>query len=460
MIKYNDTDLVVGEIKQLLKTFNLPKCAVWDPIKPVFSGCYYLYENHIYQALNTGIFSEIDTVNFKVIRRYTFNDKILNATKQYELNNLIYDSYCHRYLGEYLRFIRDYKGLNLMSMYNCFSNELAFNISFGLNYQDAIDTVEYVDLEDPTDTGDVKVRRDEADASSPLETVIINNNILDNIAVTETTVGKFRVYAIPVKFFQKYTICIDSDATVELIADFYNENKRINVGSEDLMARLHLYTYHRYNTLKFNRPICYTQLNELFGVIDDETMKQFYLQEQNLKLFIKVPASCKSAVVILEGDFTKDTEYYFNKFNKPVIAGMPLQYKDDVGRVLTQRDYKTKHQLLHINSGVNHPIADKLLEYLSGNVITMLDPIAANISRVQDKLEHPVKRWNKITKKEETILRKNLTSYRGIWEEADRQAIYDDACALKLIDDKFDILGYVDKDIEGSEIIGDYTDGE
>ena len=60
------------------------------------------------------------------------------------INNNIYDSYTHNYLGEYLRFQKHYNKLDLMSLYNCFSNETPklLNISSS-NPLFSFDTQEY-----------------------------------------------------------------------------------------------------------------------------------------------------------------------------------------------------------------------------------------------------------------------------------------------------------------------------
>lgn len=52
---------------------------------------------------------------------------------------------------------------------------------------------------------------------------------------------------------------------------------------------------------------------------------------------------------------------------------------------LEEREFKpiTWLSLLGCNTGISYPFADRLIEYLSENAITGLDPISDNITRAQ-----------------------------------------------------------------------------
>lgn len=99
MFNFESQHILTGYIKQLLASFNLPK---------------YINEEEGY----------IITKDYN----YYYNKPVKNYTKNLQVQNNIYNSYTHEYLGDYLRFQRDYNHLDLMPLYNCFSNKLVSNL--------------------------------------------------------------------------------------------------------------------------------------------------------------------------------------------------------------------------------------------------------------------------------------------------------------------------------------------
>ena len=78
-------------------------------------------------------------------------------------------------------------------------------------------------------------------------------------------------------------------------------------------------TYAFFNSTQFNRPVLYDKLADIKAHIntifdnDYEMLSDISQHEQNLKLFIKVPAKNKSSITILEGDYTNYTGGVFNR---------------------------------------------------------------------------------------------------------------------------------------------------
>lgn len=116
----------------------------------------------------------------------------------------------------------------------------------------------------------------------------------------DTSDSKYKIYMVPIKFFQKYTIAIDSGAAVELCCGLYGKYQETADKYTDIAKQ----TYKCYNNLLFRTPVLYDpteKLNEFLGPADKTELAQ---REQDLKLFIKVPINNASSIVVLEGDYT------------------------------------------------------------------------------------------------------------------------------------------------------------
>jgi hypothetical protein len=399
MFNYNDTNIYAGYIKQLLASFNLPTIKVVKNNIYLKKDNYYIYNNSIIKMTKNVLSSSINN-NYTIFEDYRWNKKVIPAGIKYnqnhinfihhlEIRNNYYDSYTHIYLGNYLRFLRDYKHFDLMSLYNCFSNELVNDLN-------------------------LKVE------SSPSGYFKLENG--------------YKIYKIPVKFFENYTIAIDSSLPVELVCGFYDKKQYSTIITEQI-SKL---TYKKYNSLSFNAPILYTKLTD---IISNSNIQEVINYEDMLYLFIKVPSSINSSIVVLEGNYLNNNDFVFNtsnigsllKHNKTVINF------DKINNYDTSLNLLSSIQLLNLNSKVSHPFADRLLEYLLGNTIDVCDTTSDNIKRMQVSLYQ---------KHKPEITLYNYSDCYGIWQNKYKFLLYALADNSNLLNTKQDILGYVDKDIE------------
>lgn len=204
---------------------------------------------------------------------YTYNTPELNYTKNLNIKNSIYDSYTHEYLGDYLRFQRDYNHINLMPLYNCFSNR----------------DCEHLDL-----------------------SVEIIPGISGYTAEFKTS-EDYKIYMIPVKLFQNYTIAIDCEGAVEMCCGFYDKYQHKDTADSVLTASIaHLaqQTYTCYNSLQFATPVLFDKLFKIkalliakLGEDAEKYLRKIASLEDSLKLFIKIPRATKSSITVLEGNY-------------------------------------------------------------------------------------------------------------------------------------------------------------
>lgn len=342
--------------------------------------------------------------NIHTPKGYTYNLKIRNYTKNLKIQNNVYDSYTHEYLGDYLRFQRDYRNINLMPLYNCFSNNLCprLNISFDV-VEDVIDNV--------------------------------TNKVTKKgyVAKFDTHETNYKIYMIPIKLFQKYTIAIDCFTDVEVCCGFYGKyqyDTAYNKIAED--------TYKCFNSMLFNKPVLYDPTVGLKKYLDPRHPLEIAQHETDLKLFIKLPISNKSSIVILEGDYTEYTPSTIIKCSPAkddnfivVNNHTQVNFDGDLDESITH--LVTPLQLLAQNTGISYPFADRLIEYLVGNAVTAVDDISDNIKRAK-----------KVINAKTNALRDD----EGIWEKIMQVILYNYASSNFNVRTNHDILGYVDKDTE------------
>lgn len=465
MLKFNNDNIITGQIKQLLKEFNLPKLKVWKEGIKLFPGSFYIKDNQICVGVEDGL-----DVVLQIVEPYIYGKSIQNVTKNLIVSNGIYDSYTHSYLGDYLRFYRDMKNINLMSMYNCFSNEQAKNLQ--------------LDVKD------------------------VEGNTKFNF---DTTNDNFKIYMVPVKFFEKYTIGIECDTKIEIVAGIYDNERLINYSTDSSDITLYNATYVKRVGTKISSPFIYDKLVDLGTTLT----KRLYSQENNLKLFIKVPSTSTSSVVIIEGDFVKFAELHFENdptFSSREVAFEVCNFETGTTNIGGQsfvyngsnkeRNYLSRPQLLDFNSTVSYPFANRLIEYIFGNVITSDEDIAKNVSRIQKRLVQRYGEYIKdkdgniiylVNQSNEYILSNGTTisksgfdalplsdprkkmrlpihkyigmnsiiNQESLWSTKLKNVCYDVIISSNIENNpssnKFDLVGFIDKDSE--QAIGEYLEG-
>lgn len=385
MLGFNDNNIYVGQIKQILKDFNLPKMRVYKEGIKLVPYLHYIKDNNIYYCNDKKELVFVDT--------YVYNRYYGNLTTNLRMTSNIYDTYTHKYLGRYLRFVKDFYDLDLMSMYNCFTNETVKNASISFSYKDR--TVDF----------------STSDVSSD-------------------------IYCVPVRFGEKYTIGINSPTPIEVVAVFYKNGRLIdNVGSDSLFSS----TYNMERSISIQNPVVY---DKLFNYVPNDRELQ---NEECLCLLIKVSSTNNSSVVVLEGDFTSSNKVDLET-NK--LLGSLFKYKaskikveGDKAREIVDtkttwfgpRDFKSKLELLsYKNTTSNKLLATRLVEYLSENVITQMSE-GYDIKKIQKEL-----------------IRRGLvdSDYFGIWSSSDREGLYKFVCDNDINNNNYDVLSYVDKDVE------------
>lgn len=355
--KFNNKNIAIGYIKQLLTDFNLPKCKICknaNDVDKLPSNSHFIKDGYL-QFKKEPLTRNSNSETVK-IKPYSYGDPILNLTKNFENKSLDYDAYTHTYLGDYLRFYRDYTGINLMPLYNCFTDEMPSNLTiegFGSSLNDA-----------------------------------------------------YKIYMVPVKANTDYTVAFQCSGAM-IAWGIYNtkyepiEDSKIE--SIDLI---------------WDKPK---------KITSPELKNNQLQQEKYLKLFIKIPKTIETSIVVLEGEYLNNSNFTTGDYIGTNIIDV------------------TCLQLLSFNDGVIYPFSDKLIEYLLDYPIKPDDNIEDNIARLKSRLKD----------------NKYLDTLSNIfnWTDDLDDALINYILKSNIYKNKFDILGYFDKDLDDPKLLTEYKGG-
>lgn len=393
-------------IKDLIATTPLPTIDTLYKGKWIVPGCYYITDCNIVKANHNHITDDKDNYeafqfdpdNFSsqltVISPYKFDSSYPGFTSTYSSINDGYDSKTHYYLGNYLRCIRDLHDINLMPFYNCYNGEYVTDIF--INTSTAI--TKAVD-----------------DSGNETEITTINHNIIQS----DPNVRGKKVISIPVKFGETYSIFIDCGTEVEIMCGFYGNKGYI---SPTQTPAVEIKTENKYVSLK------YTSFRDGFTYTTPKPEKSTYPYTRFFRMFIQLPLNTESSIVVLEGDYTtKDTA---------VIDNFPTKVRQN-------QTLLSDLSLTQIAGTVSYAFSDRLIEYLTYNVITSEETITQNILRVQQYASSLIN-----AKLNHTEPFNMSLSTPDVWDTKLQTYLFNLAKESKYIQNKLDLTGYVDKDVE------------
>lgn len=314
--RFNLNNNISNFIKYLLANTDIPLIPFLDDYSNLPEGSLFIQDRYICKTVKEGK---------KLVKRkitpYIFGSYYNGLTTRFISNNSYYDGDTHYYLGQYLRAIKGYYGINLMPFYNCFNNTYIKDIFLKKTVKENEITI----------------------------TTIINPNT------------EYQEVAIPIKLGESYTIALDCPGEI-IIQPIVYGNKGLASDSEliQLTSKLADKGEIIYNST-FRNPYVYTKLSTITSKDSDITdIGRF------LKLIIQLPKGFNSSIVILEGDYTQNVK----RWTETISEKGEKDYLSPLGLLQTPTD---------------RPVAfsDRLIEYLFGQVITSEDNISENIERIQ-----------------------------------------------------------------------------
>lgn len=268
MQKFDENTLQGLYIQNLLYNYYLPNIRVLevyrdDPEDVNISGYTFIPDDEERYIYKTTVRRHNKTKNplenfnpekDEIIHTFEPGKKYDNETSNFLSSSNTYTSEVHERLGDYLRFQRDFYNINLMSMYNCFSNVFIDQFSLPITYN--IDS----------------------------QTVKFKGSLRDQL---------FKIFSFPVKFGKKYKLyCESPSAENKLQFGFYYNNKLVSINKEII------------DTWKTNLNIKNSRLSFATAYIFEvpEANKQLRAFEKYLRVFVQVPMSVNSSIVALEVD--------------------------------------------------------------------------------------------------------------------------------------------------------------
>lgn len=281
---------------------------------------------------------KLPRAKYKLIGNFNYGMNILNVTSVYNSNVNYYDTNTHEKLGNYLRYVRDMKGVDLMCLYNCFSYRFTDSITL----------------------------------------------TTDSIGYSEYFNNDYKVTLVPVKYNKTYTIGINSDFPIFIKPIIFNDSNMVkDYRTGKSLTQLLNYPTQTYNSLKILEPITIRISNTPKDGTTKEEQDILLLQkyEKYLYVAIQIPANNDSQIVVLEGDYTNTTA-------SPICSAQGVQ---QLPPYKLSELFSPIPSLLHGTGKDQVPFSDKLIPYLLSFTIDSREYIDENVEMVENKIGYKPK---------------------------------------------------------------------
>lgn len=429
---YEDT-LVGRFIKRLLRSTNLPILSIIQHNDWIVQDCCYIYDGYIIKALTSGHFCiypdkhfGIDTyytpereedsydgirrAGYKVIDKYDEHDK--QQSYNFHSRFMYYDPETHYHLGEYLRYLQDTTGLNLLPYYNCYSGK-------------SIDEIVLQRISEESSSDVV----DDVSPSPQTSEPTINSNV-------QVLPNSSKVLLVPVKYGKVYTIALECKTPVLIQPIIYNNDSGLIIKNYLQTINPDYYSNHEDLTSSQLLLSSCSFLNPFTFNVPNAPNKQYYQQERNLYLAIQVPLELESGLIAIEGNFTNtwDNQKYLEDYSTRVIKSLDPSARNEFNSL--DPVYIRNLTLLHFDSKANIAFSDRLIEYLLLSVINSEEKLDGNIKYVQNLIYDKINPNTKSRKIE------------GVWDDKIRNELYIYTNNSHIKNKYRDLDGYFNKDIE------------
>lgn len=431
-------------IKGLVAKTSIPMIDFANNTSTYVTNALYIKDGYIQKYLGDGKWDRLEP--------YTIGKHYDGITTKFTSETGSYDSDTHYYLGQFLRMIKGFYGLNLMPFYNCYNNKYINDIK--ITEKVTKGPIYYI-TDSPggsADVGDLL-----GDGSGSLEAYRIINRTYDYSMITNPALynDDYQTILVPIKFFKTYTVALDCPAPYYIMPIIYG-NKGVAVfGKNNLIKKYCQNRIIKKSSSMFTMPYTFCadaftgeeteDLSDIiFNDVSDKELKakiatqKIYSYEKFLYLLIQIPSNIKTTITVLEGDFThlaNDNKFINDKPDEEFIRKYPNENPEDI--------FISKLTLLTRNDGNSYAFSNRLMEYLLLGVISPYDDISANVKRIQ---KYAMSRTNAEVNNTQKYSPSEFIY--GVWGNDLQAYLYNLVINSEYLSTKLDIVGFADKDVE------------